>query len=37
VIIRYRGPQRASGGVITSGGGFTIHTFSTSGIFRAIY
>jgi hypothetical protein len=35
VIIRYLGPQRASGGTITQTGGFTIHTFTTSGTFIA--
>jgi hypothetical protein len=31
VIIRYTGPAVASGGTITSSGGDTIHTFTTSG------
>jgi hypothetical protein len=33
VIVRYAGAQRGSGGVVTSSGGFTIHTFTTSGTF----
>jgi hypothetical protein len=33
VIIRYAGSQRGSGGTITSSGGYTIHTFTTSGTF----
>lgn len=33
VIIRYYGPQKAAGGTITFAGGYTIHTFTTSGIF----
>jgi len=33
VIIRYLGPQRASGGTITSSGGYTIHTFTSSATF----
>lgn len=35
VIIRYFGPQRASGGAILQSGGYTIHTFTTSGTFVA--
>ena len=35
VIIRYLGAQRGSGGTITSGGGYTIHTFTGSGTFTA--
>jgi hypothetical protein len=35
VIIRYLGPVRASGGTVTSSGGYTIHTFTTSGTFTA--
>jgi hypothetical protein len=32
VIIRYSGvTPRATGGVITTSGGFTIHTFTSSG------
>lgn len=33
VIIRYAGPQRGVGGTVTSVGGFTIHTFTTSGTY----
>jgi len=33
VIIRYAGPQRGSGGTITSVDGYTYHTFTTSGTF----
>lgn len=33
VIIRYAGPQKASGGTITSIKGYTIHTFTSSGTF----
>lgn len=32
-IIRYLGSQVATGGTITSSGGYTIHTFSTNGTF----
>ena len=31
VIIRYPGAARGTGGTITSAGGYTIHTFTTSG------
>ena len=31
VIVRYLGPQRAVGGTVTSSGGYTIHTFTTTG------
>jgi hypothetical protein len=31
VIVRYAGPPRATGGTITQSGGYTIHTFTTSG------
>jgi hypothetical protein len=31
VIVRYLGPPRATGGTITQSGGYTIHTFTTSG------
>ena len=31
VIIRYPGPQIASGGTVTSSGGYTIHKFTTVG------
>lgn len=33
VIVRYAGAQRATGGTITSAGGYTIHKFTTSGTF----
>lgn len=35
VILRYLGPQRASGGAISQSGGYTIHTFISSGTFTA--
>lgn len=37
VIIRYRGSQKATGGTITSVGGFTIHTFTSSGTFTPLF
>ena len=33
VIIRYYGSQKATGGTITSAGGYTVHTFTSSGTF----
>ena len=33
VIVRYYGSQKATGGTITSSGGYTIHTFTSSGTF----
>ena len=33
VIVRYYGSQKATGGTITSSGGYTVHTFTTSGTF----
>ena len=36
VIVRYPGPQKAIGGTITSVGGDTIHTFTTSGNFTPL-
>jgi hypothetical protein len=33
VIVRYYGSQQATGGTITSAGGYTIHTFTSSGTF----
>jgi hypothetical protein len=33
VIIRYAGPQKATGGTITTNNSYTIHTFTTSGTF----
>lgn len=35
VIISYPGPQRGTGGTVTSSGGNTIHTFTTSGTYTA--
>jgi hypothetical protein len=35
VIVRYFGSQRGSGGTVTSAGGYTIHTFTSSGTFTA--
>ena len=35
VVISYLGSQRALGGTISSSGGYTIHTFTTSGTFIA--
>ena len=35
VIIRYLGAQRGTGGTVTSAGGYTIHTFTSSGTFTA--
>lgn len=35
VIIRYYGPQRGSGGTVTTVNGYTIHTFTSSGTFTA--
>jgi hypothetical protein len=35
VIIRYAGSQRGTGGTVTSSGGYTYHTFTTSGTFTA--
>jgi hypothetical protein len=35
VIIRYAGAQRGTGGTVTSSGGFTIHTFTSSGTYTA--
>jgi hypothetical protein len=35
VIVRYLGAQRGSGGTVTSSGGYTIHTFTTSGTYTA--
>ncbi len=35
VIVRYLGAQRGTGGTVTSAGGYTIHTFTTSGTFTA--
>jgi hypothetical protein len=35
VIVRYLGTQRGTGGTVTSSGGYTIHTFTTSGTYTA--
>jgi len=35
VIVRYSGSQRGTGGTITSAGGYTYHTFTSSGTFTA--
>ena len=36
VIVRYPGPQKATGGTITSVEGYTIHTFTSSGTFTPL-
>jgi hypothetical protein len=36
VIVRYPGPQKATGGTITNVGGHTIHTFTSSGTFTPL-
>ena len=36
VIIRYPGEPKATGGTITSVGGYTIHTFTSSGTFNVL-
>jgi hypothetical protein len=33
--LRYLGTQRGTGGTVTSAGGYTIHTFTTSGTYNA--
>jgi len=33
VIVRYSGSQFATGGTVTSSGGYTIHTFTGDGTF----
>ena len=35
VIIRYAGAQRGTGGTVTSSGGYTLHTFTSSGTYTA--
>jgi hypothetical protein len=35
VIVRYEGSQKGTGGTVTSAGGYTIHTFTSSGTFTA--
>jgi hypothetical protein len=34
-IVRYPGAQRGTGGIVSSAGGFTYHTFTTSGTYTA--
>jgi len=36
VIVRYRGPQKAQGGVVTEFDGWTIHTFTSSGTLEVL-
>ena len=33
VIVRYSGPQQGTGGTVTEAGGYTYHTFTSSGEF----
>jgi hypothetical protein len=33
VILSYLGSQRGTGGTVTSSGGYTIHTFTSSGTY----
>lgn len=35
VVLRYLGSQRGTGGTVTSSGGYTIHTFTSTGTFTA--
>jgi hypothetical protein len=35
VIVRYSGSQAATGGTVSSSGGYTIHSFTGDGTFRA--
>jgi hypothetical protein len=35
VVVRYSGAQKGTGGTVTSAGGYTYHTFTTSGTFTA--
>jgi hypothetical protein len=35
VVIRYLGSQRGTGGTVTSSGGYTIHTFTSSSTYTA--
>jgi hypothetical protein len=35
VIIAYLGSQRGTGGTVTSSGGYTIHTFTSSSTYNA--
>ena len=36
-VIRYKGGTRATGGTISSAGGFTYHTFTTAGTFTPLF
>jgi hypothetical protein len=36
VIVRYKGPQAATGGTIETRGGYTYHTFTSSGTFAVV-
>jgi hypothetical protein len=33
VVVAYLGSQRGSGGTVTSSGGYTFHTFTSSGTY----
>jgi hypothetical protein len=35
VVIRYLGSQKGTGGTVTSAGGYTYHTFTSSGTYTA--
>jgi hypothetical protein len=35
VIVRYLGNQRGTGGTVTSSGGYTYHTFTSSSTYTA--
>jgi hypothetical protein len=35
VILRYLGSQRGTGGTVVSSGGYTYHTFTSSGTYTA--
>jgi hypothetical protein len=35
VLVRYLGPQRGTGGTVTTFNGFTIHAFTSSGTYTA--
>jgi hypothetical protein len=35
VIVRYAGAQKGSGGTVTSSGGYTYHTFTSSSTYTA--
>ena len=37
VIVRYYGSQKGFGGTITSSGGYTYHSFTSSGTYCATY